>query len=267
MMLTFYDTHAHLDEDAFDEDRDSLLSSFSSNGVLGAVNMGASPRNLRRSMELAAEYPFLYAGAGIHPDHVGEMNDDLMQELYEDIRSEKCVCVGEIGLDYHWDVESHDLQKKWFAAQMHLAIETGMPINVHSRDAAQDTFDLIRKEHAGTTGGIIHCYSGSVEMAQEYVKLGYHLGIGGVVTFKNAKTLKNVVARVPLEALVTETDCPYLAPSPHRGERNSSLYIPLVIGEIARIRGLDVEETARVLRENARKVYPRLAGFAEKECE
>ena len=258
-MYQYIDTHAHYDDEQFDEDREALLSSMPSQGVAAVVNVGASLRGARESAALSRQYPFVYAAAGIHPDDCGCLNDEVLEEIRELCRTEKCVAVGEIGLDYHWMVEPKEKQKEWFARQLQLSRELNLPVNVHSRDAAQDTFDVIRSEHAGSTGGIIHCYSGSVEMAKEYVKMGYHLGIGGVVTFSNAKTLKQVVAQVPLENLVTETDCPYLAPTPNRGKRNCSLYIPLVIREIARIRGMDEEETAAVLLDNARQVY-RLPG-------
>ena len=253
--MQIFDTHAHYNTDMFDGDREEVLSSLPSCGVVGVVNVGASLEDVRASQALSEEYPFMYAGAGIHPDDVGCMSEAVMDELREYCRREKTVCVGEIGLDYYWDREPRDVQKEWFVRQMHLAIEEDLPINVHSRDAAQDTFDLIRAEHAGTTGGIIHCYSGSAEMAKEYIKMGYYLGIGGVVTFKNAKTLKRVVAETPIERLVTETDCPYLAPVPYRGKRNFSGYISYVISAIARIREMDEEDAARILLENARKVY------------
>ena len=253
--MQIFDTHAHYNTDMFDGDREEVLSSLPSSGVVGVVNVGASLEDVRASQALSEEYPFMYAGAGIHPDDVGCMSEAVMDELREYCRREKTVCVGEIGLDYYWDREPRDVQKEWFVRQMHLAIEEDLPINVHSRDAAQDTFDLIRAEHAGTTGGIIHCYSGSAEMAKEYIKMGYYLGIGGVVTFKNAKTLKRVVTETPIERLVTETDCPYLAPVPFRGKRNFSGYISYVIAAIARIKEMDEEDAARILLENARKVY------------
>ena len=185
-----FDTHAHYDDEAFNGDREQLLCSLKEDKVEYVVNVGASLRGVRDSVSLASHYPFVYAAVGIHPDEVGCMNDKVMEELLGLCRLGKTVAVGEIGLDYHWNVETKEVQKKWFAAQLHLAREVNLPINVHSRDAAQDTFDVIRGEHSGATGGIIHCYSGSLEMAREYVKMGYYLGIGGVVTFKNAKTLK-----------------------------------------------------------------------------
>ncbi|MCD7763055.1 MAG: TatD family hydrolase [Lachnospiraceae bacterium] len=250
-----FDTHAHYNEKAFDTDRGELLSMMEPAGIAGIVNMGATLRDVEESQELAARYPFVYAAAGVHPDEVGSLDEEKLQHLYDLCGREKTVAVGEIGLDYYWDKESHDLQKEWFVRQLRMAKDTGLPVNIHSRDAAQDTFDIMKAEHAGTTGGIIHCFSSSAQMALEYVKMGYYIGVGGVVTFKNARVMKEVVAAVPLENLVTETDCPYLAPAPHRGKRNSSLYIPLVIEAIAQIKGVAPGEAEEVLYENALRVY------------
>lgn len=266
-------------------------------GVEMAVNMGASMEGAEASARLAELYSggnvsaanavhgetedasgfgnalagiTVYAGCGIHPDDVGvfekkELSDgrifpsaeDAMQHLRDLCAGPGVVCVGEIGLDYHWMVEEKDVQRRWFREQMRLAHELDLPINVHCRDAAKDTFDLIRDNvDAGKfTGGIIHCYSGSPELAREYVKMGYHIGIGGVVTFKNAKVLKRVVEEIPLEYLVTETDCPYLAPEPYRGRRNDSRNIRFVIEKIAELKGMDVEACAEALYKNAHTVY------------
>ncbi len=253
--MKIIDTHAHYDSEGFDPDREELIASLPENGIVYAVNVGASMYGAEQSIAFAHRYPHMYAACGIHPDDVGELNEEQMQHLRNLCLDEKCVAVGEIGLDYHWMVESKEVQQKWFIRQLELAIELGLPVNIHSRDAAQDTFDIMRDHHAGTTGGIIHCYSGSPEMAREYVKMGYYLGIGGVVTFSNGKTLKKVVEQIPLEMLVTETDSPYLAPVPKRGKRNSSLNIPYIIEAIAQIKGMDAEDAAGVLFENARKVY------------
>ncbi len=253
-----FDTHAHYDDEAFEEDRDQLLTSLHEGGVGYIVNMGASMEGVRDSIALAERYPFIYAAVGIHPDSVGCLDDERMEELRRLSAHPKCVCIGEIGLDYHWDVEPHEVQIDRFIRQINLAKETGLPINVHSRNAAQDTFDVIAAEHAGTTGGIIHCYSGSREMAREYVKMGYSIGVGGVVTFKNGKTLKKVVEDTPIEYLVTETDCPYMAPEPFRGKRNTSGNIRYVIDEIARIKEMDPEETERILFQNALRIYGKI---------
>lgn len=250
-----FDTHTHYDDDAFDEDRDVLLSSMAAGGVGRILNVGASLAGVQASQELADRYPFVYAAVGVHPDHVGDLDDDRMQWMYGLCGQKKTLAVGEIGLDYYWDKESHEMQKKWFAAQLAMARETGLPVSIHSRDAAQETFDMMKAEHAGTTGGVIHCFSSSAEMAREYVRLGYYIGIGGVVTFKNARVMKEVAAAVPLERILLETDCPYLAPTPNRGKRNSSLYLPLVAAEIARLRGITQEEVEEATFENAVRLF------------
>ena len=170
------------------------------------------------------------------------------------LKNEKVVAVGEIGLDYYWDNESHDTQKKWFIRQLELARESNLPVNIHSREAAQDTMEIV-KEHGRGLKGVIHCYSYSKEMALEYVKLGYYIGVGGVVTFKNAKRLKDTVEAIPLTAVVLETDCPYLAPEPYRGRRNNSTYIKYMAEEIARIKGVTGEEVVQQTEANARSLY------------
>lgn len=254
-----FDTHAHYDDEAFDMDREELLGRMEQEGIAGIVNVGASLHGVEESQKLAEAYPFIYAAVGVHPDEVGSLDEQKLLWMYELCRRPKTVAVGEIGLDYYWDREAHDFQKEWFVRQLQMAKDVGLPVNIHSRDAAQETFDLIKKEHAGTTGGIIHCFSSSAQMALEYVKLGYYIGVGGVVTFKNARVMREVVAAVPLERIVTETDSPYLAPTPHRGKRNSSLYLPLVVQQIADIKRLPVDEAEEILYQNALRAYPRIA--------
>ena len=253
-----FDSHAHYDDEQFDEDRDILLSGMEEAGIGGIINMGASLEGVAASQALAEQYPFVYAAAGVHPDHVGSLNEENMQWMYGLCQKPKTVAVGEIGLDYYWDKESRDCQKKWFITQLDMAKEIGLPVNIHSRDAAQETFEIMKKEHAGTTGGVIHCFSSSAQMALEYVKLGYYIGIGGVVTFKNARVMKEVAAAVPLDHIVIETDCPYLAPAPNRGKRNSSLYLPLVIREIAEIKGVTPQEVEDATYANVKRVYPKI---------
>ena len=252
-----FDTHAHYDDEAFDPDRDELLGSMPARGVGHIVNVGASPDGARTSVALAKKYAFLYSAVGIHPDDCGALDDVLLDEIRAMAQdpSSKCVAIGEIGLDYHWMVETKEKQKEAFIRQLRLSQELDLPVNVHSRDAAQDTFDTIKAEHAGTTGGIIHCFSGSAEMAREYVKLGYYIGVGGVVTFKNARVLKQVVLETPMDRIVTETDCPYLAPVPYRGKRNDSSMIAHVIEAIAQIKGMEKAQAEEILFENAMRVY------------
>ncbi len=250
-----FDTHAHYDDEQFDDDRELILSAMPQRGVETIVNVGASLKGCRESLRLAEQYPYVYAAIGVHPDEVGGLTEEFFSWMREAAGNHpKVVCIGEIGLDYHWDVEPHEVQKYWFLRQMELARELQLPIAVHSRDAAQDTFDLVR-DHGKGLSGIIHCYSYSPEMATEYVKLGYHIGLGGVVTFKNAKKAKETAKVVPLERIVLETDCPYMAPTPFRGKRNTSDMIDYVAEEIARLRGISKEEVIAVTAGNARQLF------------
>ena len=250
-----FDTHAHYDDDAFDEDRDELLSGMAAKNVEYIVNVGASMASSKRSIALAEKYPFIYAAVGVHPDEVGELNEEKFNRLREWTKHEKVKAVGEIGLDYYWDKEQHDLQKHWFMRQMELAHEVNLPIIVHSREAAKDTLDMIIAAKPLDLSGIIHCYSYSVEQAREYLNMGYYIGIGGVLTFKNAKKLKEVAEYAPLSRIVLETDCPYLAPTPYRGKRNDSSMIAYVAEELAAIKQMPVEEVLRITNENGKKLY------------
>lgn len=250
-----FDTHAHYDDEAFDEDRETLLSGMKEAGVEYIVNIGASMASSARSLKLAEKYPFVYAAVGVHPDEVGELDEDKFALLKEWTKHEKVKAVGEIGLDYYWDKEKHDLQKHWFMRQMELAHERKLPMIVHSREAAKDTLDMVIAAKPLELSGIIHCYSYSVEQAREYLNMGYYLGIGGVLTFKNAKKLKEVAEYAPLSQIVLETDCPYLAPVPYRGKRNDSTKIIHVAEELAAIKKVTVEEVLRITNENGRKLY------------
>ena len=250
-----FDTHAHYDDDAFDEDRDALLAGMQEAGVEYIVNIGASMASSERSLVLAKKYPFIYAAVGVHPDEVGELNEEKLQQLKEWSMHEKVKAIGEIGLDYYWDKEGHDLQKHWFMRQMELAHERKLPMIVHSREAAKDTLDMVVAAKPLNLSGIIHCYSYSVEQAREYLNMGYYLGIGGVLTFKNAKKLKEVAEYAPLSQIVLETDCPYLAPVPFRGKRNDSSKLRYVAEELAAIKQMSVEEVIRITNENGKKLY------------
>ena len=248
------DTHAHYDDSQFDTDRDELLGSMAAGEIGLIVDAGSTLESWGKIQKLTEEYPFIYGAIGIHPDEVGTLTEDHMSEMEQLLDLDKIVAVGEIGLDYYWDNESHDIQKKWFIRQLETARKKDMPVIIHSREAAADTMDIMR-EYAAGMRAVIHCYSYSVEMAKEYVKMGYYIGIGGVVTFKNAKKLKSVVEAIPLTSIVLETDCPYLAPEPYRGKRNSSLYLPYVAEKIAELKGVSVEEVIRQTEENSRKLY------------
>lgn len=249
-----FETHAHFDDKAYDKDRETLLQSLEFHGIEGLVNVGADMKSSCQSVELAKKYPFVYASVGVHPEQVGELNEEAMRELEEMAKEEKVVAIGEIGLDYYYDDVPKEIQKKWFMEQLDVAVKLRKPVIVHSRDAASDTMDIM-KEYQGKLTGIIHCFSYSKECADFFVKCGYYLGIGGVVTFSNAKKLKEVVKEMPMERIVLETDCPYLTPAPYRGKRNSSHYLPYVAEEIAKIREMPVEEVIRITNENAKRVY------------
>lgn len=250
-----FDSHAHYDDEAFDTDREELLNSMAARGVGNIVNVGASLRGVRDTVKLMKQYPFIYGAVGVHPDEVGDLDETQMIWLRSLCMEEKTVAIGEIGLDYYWNKENHEVQKHWFVRQMDLAKEVGYPIIVHSRDAAKDTLDLMKAERADTLTGVIHCYSYSLEHAREYMNMGYYLGIGGVVTFSNAKKLKEVVKYAPLDYLLLETDCPYLAPEPHRGERNTSANLRFVAEKIAELKGVSWEKVVETTAGNARKLF------------
>ena len=248
------DTHAHYDDEQFDEDRESLLAKMKNAGIGIIVNAGSTISSWEKIRKLTKEYPFIYGAVGVHPDEAGTLNEEQMARMSVFLDEEKIVALGEIGLDYYWDKESRDLQKKWFIRQLDLAREKNMPVIIHSREAAADTMEIM-KRHAAGMKAVIHCYSYSAEMAKEYVKMGYYIGVGGVVTFKNGKKLKQVVQEIPLTSIVLETDCPYLAPIPYRGKRNCSLYLPCVAEEIAALKETSVEEVVRQTEINSRKLY------------
>jgi TatD DNase family protein len=250
-----FETHAHFDDEAFDADREELLSSMQENGIGTIVNATASKRTVEMSLELTKKYPFIYTTIGVHPSDCAEMDDDELRWLEDMCSNEKAVAVGEIGLDYHYDEPSKDIQKKWFEAQIEMARRVKLPIIVHSRDAAKDTMDIMKALKTEEIGGDIHCFSYSVEVAREYLNMGFYIGVGGVITFKNGRKLREVVEYAPIEQIVLETDSPYLSPEPYRGKRNSSLNLPLVAAKIAEIKGITAEEVIAITEENARKLY------------
>ena len=206
-------------------------------------------------MQLTRQYHFVYGAAGVHPNETGELNDNLMEWLRDITRENKIVAVGEIGLDYHWEEPEPEIQKYWFVRQLTLAREERLPVIIHSRDAARDTLDIIKAERAEETGGVLHCFSYGVDLAREYLQMGFYLGIGGVVTFHNARKLKEVVKYAPLDQLVLETDCPYLSPEPYRGRRNSSLNLIYVAEQIGQIKNIPADEVILVTSRNAKRLY------------
>lgn len=249
------DTHAHYDDEAFQEDRDQILSSLKDQGIETVVNIGASIETSKNTLKLVKQYPFIYGAVGVHPNETGQLTEDLMIWLKEASNEPKIVAIGEIGLDYYWEEPDHDTQKKWFIRQLNLAKETNLPVVIHSRDAAKDTLDIMKAEHTPKTGGVIHCFSYGVEMAREYLNMGYYLGIGGVLTFKNARKLKEVVEYMPMDQMVLETDCPYLAPVPNRGKRNSSFNLPYVAEAIAGLKHISADQVIEITNKNAKRLY------------
>ena len=253
-MTGIFDTHAHYDDPAFDPDRDALLSGMEAAGIVAIVNAAASLSSTKSTEELTRRYPFVYGTAGVHPDETGELNEETFAWLTAAAKKKKIVAVGETGLDYYWDKERHETQKYWFVRQLQLARELSLPVVVHSREAAQDTLAIIKSEAADLCCDI-HCFSYGVELAREYLNRGHYLGVGGVLTFKNARKLREVVEYMPLDRLLLETDCPYLAPAPNRGKRNSSRNLPCVVQAVAAVKGIDEEEVIRVTYENAMRFY------------
>ncbi len=250
-----FDTHSHYDDEMFDEDRDSLITGFPDNGVGTVVTVGADLATSKSALELAEKYDHVYAAIGVHPNEAGKMKEEDIEWLRDHSSDNKVVAIGEIGLDYYWKEPAPEVQKIWFQKQIALAKEVGLPIIFHSREAAEDTMKIIRDTKAYECGGVIHCYSYSKEMAVEYVKMGYFIGVGGVVTFKNGRRLKETVEAVSIDNIVLETDCPYLAPEPNRGKRNDSTNLIYVADEIARLKGMTREEVIAVTEENARRLY------------
>ena len=254
------ETHAHYDDERFNEDRDEILRRLPEEGVGVVINSGASVESTRDTIRLAKEYEHVYAAVGIHPSLIEELDEEFIDWMKEQATWEKTVAIGEIGLDYYWDKEPEvqAKQREWFGRQIELARETNLPIIVHSRDAAADTLQVMKEHHAEEIPGVIHCFSYSKEMALEYIKMGYYIGVGGVVTFKNAKKLVEAVEAIPLEKILLETDCPYMAPEPYRGKRNYSGYLTYVRDKIAEVKGVSPEEVERVTEENARALFSKV---------
>lgn len=250
-----FETHAHYEDVAFDEDRRELLESLPRHNIEYVVNVSSGIKTVEQSISLAENYEYIYASVGIHPEDTMLMNEERLLWLEEKAKHPKVVAIGEIGLDYYWDTPDRDTQREWFVRQMEMAKTVGKPIVVHSRDASSDTFNLMKECNASELGAVLHCFGYGVEQAKQYLNMGCYLGIGGVVTFKNGRKLKEVVDFAPLEQLVLETDSPYLSPVPFRGKRNSSLYLPYIAQEIANIKSIDYDTVVRLTNENAKRLY------------
>ena len=252
MML--FDTHAHMDDRAFDTDREELLSALPGQGLALVMNPGCSLQSSRNAVRLAKEYDYIYAAVGSHPDAADEVDGAVLEEYRELCkRNPKVKAIGEIGLDYHYEDIPRDIQLKAFRAQMELARELGLPVIVHERDAHEDGMAVVRDFPEVT--GVFHCYSGSAEMARQLVDRGWYIGFTGVLTFKNARKAIEVASSIPLERIVLETDCPYMAPEPFRGRRNDPGKLYRMAEKLAEIRGLPVEEVQAITVENGRKLY------------
>ncbi len=247
-----FDTHSHLDDEAFDEDRDELIWRIHNEHNVDLIMVvGADMDSSRRAIELSEKYDFIYAAVGVHPHDAEGMSEKDIDELKYMSKHEKVKAIGEIGLDYYYDNSPRDLQKFWFARQMQLAREVSLPVIIHDRDAHADCMQILKDERVDITGGVFHCFSGSAQMAREAIKLGMHISFAGPITFKNAVKTVEAASEVPIEKMFIETDCPYLAPVPHRGERNHSGNVSYVAQRIAKIKQMPYEQVAAITRQNA----------------
>lgn len=252
-MLT--DTHTHLNVKQFDEDREEVIQRALANGVSRIVNIGFNRETIPSSIELAEKYDFIYSTVGWHPQDAIDMKSCDLDWIEELCAHPKVVAIGEIGLDYYWDTSPKEVQHRVFREQIRLARKLGMPISIHNRDAHQDVVQLLKEEKAYDVGGVMHCFSGSWETAKLCLDMNFYISFGGPVTFKNAKQPKEVLAQVPMDRLLIETDAPYLTPHPYRGKRNETGYVRLVAEEAAQIKGVSLEEIARFTSDNASRLF------------
>lgn len=252
MYTNIFDTHAHYDDEAFDDDRESLILSLKDRGVVGIVSCGCDIASTVANQNLSHSFDDFYFAAGFHPENLEDFSVEDLEKLEPFFADEKCVAVGEIGLDYHWMNSTKEKQRELFVAQIELAKAKGLPVIVHDREAHGDTLEILK---ATKPSGVLHCFSGSVEMAREVIKLGMFLGFNGVATFKNARKIPEVIREIPIDRIVLETDCPYLAPEPHRGKRNDSSFIPFIAQRIGEILGISAQEVLDVTNKNARALY------------
>jgi len=249
----YFDTHAHYCDRRFNDDRDELLLSMQENGVSLILNSGSSLRSSRQSLELADKYPFVYASVGVHPHDAKSMDDGTVSVLEKLLAHPKAMAVGEIGLDYHYDFSPRDVQKMRFREQLELARHLNLPVIIHERESLNDTLDMVR-EYSDLTG-VFHCFSGSWETAKIILDLGWYLSFTGVITFKNARKALEVLEKMPADRIMLETDCPYLAPDPMRGKRNSSLYLPYIAEKVGQVREMSVEDVAVLTTENGKRFF------------
>lgn len=249
-----FDSHSHYDDEAFDEDRDLVLSGLKDKNVGDVIAAASSWNSIEKIKNISSKYSFVHPAYGIHPENALDLTEERKPLLEKIIYEEKPVAIGEIGLDYYWGEPSKEVQREAFIYQLELAQKFSLPIIVHAREAAEETFELI-KAHNPEKRGVIHCFSSSYEMAVRYISMGYYIGIGGVVTFKNSAKLKDIAARIPLSSILIETDCPFMAPVPHRGKRNDSSLLIHVADEIASLRNITAEEVIEATDRNARNLF------------
>ncbi|MBM7855176.1 TatD DNase family protein [Desulfohalotomaculum tongense] len=253
--MNLIDSHAHIDDERFDEDREQVIERARQNGLSKIINIGHDLESSRRSVQLAEKYRFIYAAVGVHPHDAKDVPGDYLEQLKEMSRQDKVLSIGEIGLDYYYDLSPREVQKKVFIEQLNLAKELNLPVVIHLRDAYGDFLDIMRVEGLEPITGVMHCYSGSWEVAKECLNMGFYISFAGPVTFKNAQKVREVAARVPLERLLVETDCPYLTPVPHRGKRNEPAYVKYVAEQLAALKGITLEELSQSVCRNAEKLF------------
>lgn len=250
-----FDSHAHLDDSRFNKDREDIIKRARANGIKYILNAGADLTTSIAGVNLAGKHDMIYASVGVHPHDVKDMDEDTIEVLKALSNNKKVVAIGEIGLDFYRDNSPRDQQRKWFRRQIELAKEVKLPMIIHDRDANQETFDTLNEYDAGEFGCLMHCYSGSLELAQEYIKRGIYISIAGPITFNNSRKLPEIAKEIPLEWLLVETDSPYLTPVPHRGKRNEPAYVKFVAEEIAKAKGISLEEVAHQTTANAKKLF------------
>lgn len=249
----YFESHAHYDDGRFKNDREEILNLLPSCGIDYVINVGCDMKSSRESIKMAEKYDYIYAAVGVHPHDAENMKESDLDELRQMSNHKKVVAIGEIGLDFYYDNSPRDIQRYWFKRQLELVKELNKPVIIHSRDASKETFDIIKE--SGVKKGVIHCYSGSAQMALDYVNMGFYIGVGGVVTFSNAKKLVEVVEAIQLEQILIETDSPYLSPIPNRGKRNDSRNLQFVVEKIAKIKNVSPEKVANITKLNASKLF------------
>lgn len=249
----YFESHAHYDDGRFKNDREEILNLLPSCGIDYVINVGCDMKSSRESIKMAEKYDYIYAAVGVHPHNAENMKESDLDEIRQMSNHKKVVAIGEIGLDFYYDNSPRDVQRYWFKRQLEFVKKLNKPVIIHSRDASQETFDIIKE--SGVKKGVIHCYSGSAQMAMDYVKMGFYIGVGGVVTFSNAKKLVEVVETIQLEQILIETDSPYLSPIPNRGKRNDSRNLQFVVEKIAKIKDISPEKVANITKLNAKQLF------------